>query len=223
MSVDFSELNIVSVTLFAILDCNEQQRADLSDKVRVYRKGWPRYPLKRLGIDLCSQGTPRHVDLTVSRSPRNASIIRVRLQIHQVATGQLSANARSKQLAAFEEVVDIVDHIESANIASRCHAHVSWDYEPNTHETIIKLPMLSTSGLTLPFDFVSGVRFIKSSESGDISIIIDTNREGRLVATVQIPLQFSLSLGLIDNVVQMSSEIIEGFVFKIPTRSTTEN
>ena len=69
----------------------------------------------------------------------------------------------------------------------------------------------------MPFESISGVRFKKPSQDGDISIIVDATRVGGLVATAQIPLSGGLSLQLIDKATLMSSEIIKDFIFDIPT------
>lgn len=218
MSVDLKALNIVSVSLFGLINCADEQRAGLTEKIRKYRKGWPRHPLKGVGLDVYD-GFARHVDFSISRRRQHPETIQIRLEVHQLPTRIPTPRAEAKQRATMEELTDIMTYIENAGLDSRCHAHVSWDYEPNSHDTVIKLPMLLTSGHNMPFEFISGARFIQPSQSGDISIIIDTNREGRLVATAQIPLLRGISLKLIDEVVDIALDIIKDFVFEVSSES----
>lgn len=215
MPVDLEALHIVSVAILGSITCDPEQEQALSEKIRVYRKGWPRHPLTRLGLDI-RDGFTRHVDFSITRPPRRSGLLRVRLQVHQLTNENTSRRSRDKRILEFHELSDVMDHIEGMDIKVRCHAHVNWAYEPGSHEAIMKLPMLSTSGDILPFESITGVRFKKPSEDGDISIVIDTTREGGIVATAQIPLSDGLSLSLIDEVIVMSSELIEDFVFRVP-------
>lgn len=215
MTIDLDALHIVSVTIYALLRVTPEQETTLSEKIRTYRKGWPRHPLVKLGINE-HEGIMHHMDFSITHMPRPSRQIRLQLQVHQMTTERISRRSREKQVAVFNEISDVIGYIEGMNLEARCHAHINWNYEPKTHETIIRLPMLASGGDTLPFEFISGVRFIKPSEHGDISIIVDTNRAGRLVVTAQIPLSDGIFLKKIDEVVQMSTDIIKDFIFEIP-------
>ena len=213
MTVDLEALDIVSLTIFGFFECSPEQEAALTEKVRTYRKGWPRSPLTKIGLDV-HEDFERHVDFSLRRGPRRSGLIQVRLQAHPLEDGSLTRRTRERQSREFQELSDVMTFIEHMDIETRCHAHVNWEYEPGSYDTIVKLPMLVTSGPGLPFEHISGVRFIRQSEGGDISIIIDRARGGRLVATAQIPLSNNLSLALVDEVTLMAAQIIEDFVFE---------
>ena len=213
---DFEELHIVSVSVIGILRCDPQQQTELTTEIQKHRKSWPRYSLKRLGLAVC-EGFAKHIDFSLMRGRKESQNIRARLEVHQVASlASMPARSRNKQLRALDDIADILGAIERSDIQSQCHAHVSWDYEPGSHTTIIDLPMLHTAGSAMPFDFISGVRFIRESSLGDISVIVDATREGRLIATAQIPLDDNLSLPLVDKVAKQATDIVGDFIIETP-------
>ena len=216
MTLDLAALDIVSVNIIGSIECNPEQEAALTARIRTYRKGWPRTPLMKVGLDTY-EGFERHVEFSLRRLSRRSGVMQVRLQAHPLEDRDLSPRSRKKQIAEFSQISDLMDFIEGMDAETHCHAHVNWEFEPGSYETIIRLPLFETGKSKLPFEHISGVRFIRRSEDGEISIIIDRARSGDLMSTVQIPLSRELSLKLIDDVTIMATQIIDDFVFDVPT------
>ena len=212
MTVDMAALDIVSATIFGAFQYDPEEEEALTEKIRSYRKGWPRSPLNRLGLDIQHEFM-RHVEFSVTRGPRNSRRIRVRLHCHVATDERIPKRTRERQIVSFGAISDVMGHLEGMNLEGHCHAHLNWRFESGTRESILKLPMLSTGGRNMPFESVSGVRLKRSSPEGEISVILDSTVEGGLAATMQVPLRSNLSLGMIDDVLQMSDGIIREFCF----------
>ena len=212
---------MVSATILGVFQYALEDEEALTEKIRSYRRGWPRFPLTRLGLDVQNEFM-RHVELSVTHGPRNSRRIRVRLHCHVATDERLPNRTRERQIASFGEISDVMGHIESMNLEGHFHAHVNWSFESGTRESILKLPMLSTSGKNMPFESISGVRLKRSSPEGEISVILDSTEEGDLAATMQIPLRINLSLGMVDDVLLMSDEIIREFVFEVQSQNDEE-
>ena len=219
MTIDFQELHIQSLHILAFLGCNPGQEEAITEKIRTYRKTWPKRPFGRLGLHE-ADGSARHVELSITRHARSSRRIHVSLEIHPVLNDKMPrSRQRQKQIAEFDEISDVLSHIASLDVRTRCHAHIKWEFDPAKHESIIKLPMLSTGGGKLPFDCISGVRFRRRSENGDMSIIVDANQGGELGVVAHIPLAGQISLGLVDELSHSASEIIGEFIFDVSTES----
>lgn len=217
MSVDFKALHIRSLLISAFLTCGPEEEKAVSEKIRGYMKGWPRSTFSRFGLHV-NDGFARHADLSVRRRPWPSRLIHVSLDVHRVPNDKMPRAARLKrEIAVFDEISDVLSHIETLDVGTRCHGHVTWEFDPGTHESIIKLPMLSTTGGRLPFDSISGVRFTKQSEDGDISIIVDRYPSGAMGVVAQMPLRDRVSLRLVDEVALGSSKMIEEFILPVPT------
>ena len=214
MTIDMALLNVVSVTIFGVFQYDSGEEDALTEEIRSYRKGWPRSPLNRLGLDVQPE-FKRHVEFSVTRGPRNSRRIRVRLHGHVATDERLTKRARERQIVSLQEISDVMGHLEGMNLAGHCHAHVNWSFDAGTREPILKLPLLSTSGSSMPFESISGVRLKRPSPEGEISVILDSTAEGGLSATMQIPLGIGLSFGMIDDVLLLTDGIIKEFVFDV--------
>ena len=113
-------------------------------------------------------------------------------------------------------------HLEDMNLVGHCHAHVNWSFESGARESILKLPLLSTGGSSMPFESISGVRLKRSSPEGEISVILDSTVEGGIAATMQIPLTDGLSFGMVDDVLLLTDGIIKEFVFEVQPQNDEE-
>ena len=209
---ELEALHIDSVEILGALDCSPEQKAALSNKIRLYRKGWPRYPLVRTGLQV-HEGVGRHVDFFIAPGSQSNNRHSFRLEVRPASLDQETTKARETSINEFHQLLDVLECIQSLEIECRAHAHVNWEYEPGSYETLIELPMLTTMGDEMPFDYVSGLRFVKESQVGRTAVILDTMRNGVLLASAQIPLENPKpSLDLLDHVTHDAVSLIEKYV-----------
>ena len=113
---------------------------------------------------------------------------------------------------SFRELVDVMDCIKTLGIKATVHAHVYWEYEKDSYETLIKLPTLRTTG-EMPFDFISGMRFVKKVDNDFQAFVLDTQRSGQLTVSATIPLEeHSISLETIDHILDKAAILVRDFV-----------
>ena len=105
-----------------------------------------------------------------------------------------------------------MDSIEVLDIEAVVHAHAYCRYEKGSFETLINLPTFRTTG-EMPFDYVSGMRFVKMIGEEPFGVVLDTNRSGELSVSAQIPLKTRrLSLDSIELVLEKTSSLVGNFV-----------
>ncbi len=205
MTPNLRELHIESLEVIGNLECGDEQAAALTERVQLYQKGWPRYRFERSGQQ-SRNGYIRNIDLSII--PDKTGHHPVRLSARP-APSRRSATKPSK---AFREMLSVLDIIETLGVEATVHAHVNWEYERGTFETLINLPTFRTSG-EMPFDYISGLRFVKRTGPEHTAVILDIRRSGGLLATAQMHLEdHRLSLDSLDDVIYGATSLIQDFV-----------
>ena len=199
--------NIESVDIVGFLDCSEKN-VEFSERLQLYQKGWPRHRFLRRGYQP-HDGTTRRVELLIEADTETD------YSFHDISlTANLADNLEptGRLPKSFREILDVIDSIEALDIEAFVHAHVFWRYEKDSFETLINLPTFRTTG-GMPFDYVSGMRFVKMIGEEQLAVVLDTKLSGELSVSAQIPIRdHRISLKSIDIVLDRASNLIGDFV-----------
>ncbi len=210
-------LNIRSVSATGEILLDEAGHRRLSEALREYKHNRRRGSLERdafYEVDAVRHLVALEVELDNGNRPGIAGFT---LDAYPSPTrSRPRASTRERQARQLSEIEAILSDIGGLNLDSRLHAHVAWRFQPDSKKTIIDLPMITIQNSNLPFTEISGVRFRKVTEEDVTTVTIDLMRDRSLLVTLVSPLPgVTISVDMMDHVVQQSARIIGDFVFDI--------
>lgn len=211
MSTTLVERGIESVLLISHLNDPSDVGA-LKDCLQEYQKQWPRTSFRRTGRHEHATGNWA-VRLSVAQRRPSLQEIRIRLDVRP-AEDSVPRSSESTTIRA-QELRAVVQFIAGLDVKASCHVHVDWEFEPGSHECVIKLPMLVTAGNKLPFEAISGVRFKKSIEEDVGSVIVDSDTEGGMHVTAVFSLAGLPSFDAVERAVSRGTMILEDLVVPV--------
>ena len=213
---NLQELNISSASVVGRITFDDGDAEELSRVLSNHQNNWPRRSVDKLGL-YEADGVRHHLGLDIETiRGADPDIVALTMEAHSFSRDErISASVRRRQQQQFSEIGTILSDLESSKISGRFHSHIAWSFPPGTKKPIINLPMMTIQGPGIPFTELVGVRLIKATEEGDISVTMDLRGNRSLLVTVIFPpVLTTISLGMLDNAVQRGNQLLRDFVLE---------